>query len=64
MFLRQQTYDCNPFEMVATKDTGIYHNTHELCKSRKDDAKSNSIEKRLLRYLCFDAIIIKRFQDM
>lgn len=56
--------DRNPFEMVATKDTGIYHNTLELCKSRKDDAKSNSIERRLLRYLCFAVIIVKRFQDL
>ena len=56
--------DRNPFEMVATKDTGIYHNILELCKSRKDDTKSNSIERRLLRYLCFAVIIVKRFQDL
>ena len=56
--------DRNPFEMVATKDTGIYHNTLELCKSCKDDAKSNSIERCLLRYLCFAVIIVKDFQDL
>ena len=56
--------DRNPFEMVATKDTGIYHNTLELCKFRKDDAKSNSIERRLLRCLCFAVIIVKRFEDL
>ena len=56
--------DGNLFEMVAIKDFGIYHNTLELCKFRKDDAKSNSMERRLLRYLCFVVIIVKHFQDL
>ena len=52
-FVDSKHPDRNPFEMVATKDTGIYRNTLELCKFREDDTKSNSIERRLLRYLCF-----------
>ena len=52
-FFDSKHSDRNPFEMGATKNTGIYHNTVELCKFRKDDAKSNSIKRRLLWYLCF-----------
>ena len=63
-FFNSKHPDRNPFEMVATKDTGIYHNTLELCKFRKDNAKSNSTERCLLRYLRFAVIIVKRFQDL
>ena len=63
-FFDSKHADRNPFEMVDAKDTSIYNNTLELCKFRKDNAKSNSIERRLLRYLCFAVIIVKRFQDL
>ena len=56
--------DRNLFGKVATKATGINRNTLELCKFRKDDTKSNSTERRLLRYLLFAIIIVKRFQDL
>ena len=63
-FFNSKHPDHDPFEMVATKDTGIYYNTLELCKFCKDNAKLNSVERRLLRYLCFAVNIVKHFQDL
>ena len=63
-FFNSKHPDHDPFEMVATKDTGIYYNTLKLCKFCKDNAKLNSVERRLLRYLCFAVNIVKHFQDL
>ena len=56
--------DRNPFQIVATNHTDPYYTTLELCKSCKDNAKIDSIERRLSRYLCFAVFILKRFQDI